>query len=39
MSNIKIHILHTGDVRVSPYLPFGGNCNVLKAMGLTTPMD
>ncbi len=21
---------------MSPYLPFGGNCNVLKAMGLTT---
>ena len=39
MSNIKIHILHTGDVRVSPYLPFGGNCNVLKAMGVTTPRD
>jgi len=39
MSNIKIHILHTGDVRVSPYLPFGGNCNVLKAMGLTTPRN
>lgn len=36
MSGIRIHILHTGDVRVSPYLPFGGNCNILKAMGLTT---
>lgn len=39
MSNIRIHILHTGDVRVSPYLPFGGNCNIIKAMGLTTPRN
>lgn len=37
MSGIKIHILHTGDVCVSPYLPFGGDCGVLKATGLTTP--
>jgi hypothetical protein len=30
--------LHTGEVRVSPYLPFGGdNCNLLKASGVTTP--
>lgn len=38
MSTIQIHILHTGDVRVSPYLPFGGDrCNILKASGITTP--
>lgn len=38
MSNIKIHILHTGEVRVSPNLPFGGdNCSALKASGITTP--
>ena len=37
---MKIHVLHTGEVRVSPYLPFGGdNCNLLKASGLTTPKD
>ena len=35
---MKIHVLHTGEVRVSPYLPFGGdNCNLLKASGMTTP--
>lgn len=35
---MKIHVLHTGEVRVSPYLPFGGDhCNLLKASGLTTP--
>ena len=35
---IKIHVLHTGEVRASPYLPFGGdNCNLLKASGMTTP--
>lgn len=34
---IKIHVLHTGQVRVSPYLPYGGDdCNALKASGLTT---
>ncbi len=34
---IKIHALHTGDVCVSPYLPFGGeNCNQLQAAGFTT---
>ena len=38
MNTIKIHILHTGDVRVSPYLPFGGDkCSILKASGMTTP--
>ncbi len=31
-------MFHTGEVRVSPYLPFGGdNCNLLKASGMTTP--
>ena len=35
---MKIHVLHTGEVRVSPYRPFGGdNCNLLKASGMTTP--
>lgn len=35
---MKIHVLHTGEVRVSPYLPFGGDdCNVVKASGITTP--
>ena len=30
--------MRTGEVRVSPYLPFGGdNCGLLKASGLTTP--
>lgn len=38
MSNIKIHVMRTGEVRVSPYLPFGGDrCSMLKASGLTTP--
>lgn len=37
---MKIHVMHTGEVRVSPYLPFGGdNCNMLKASGLTTPKN
>lgn len=32
---IKIHIMHTGQVRVSPNLPLGGvNCSLLKASGL-----
>ncbi len=35
---IKIHVLHTGEVRISPYLPFGGdNCNLLKASGMPPP--
>ncbi len=35
---MKIHVLLTGEVRVSPYLPFGGdNCSLLKASGITTP--
>jgi len=38
MSAMKIHVLRTGEVRVSPYLPFGGDhCNLLKASGMTTP--
>jgi len=37
---IKVHVLHTGEVRVSPYLSFGGdNCNLLKASGMTTPKE
>ena len=32
MENIKIHVLKTGEVRVSPYLPFGGDdCSIIKA--------
>ena len=35
---MKVHVLRTGEVRVSPYLPFGGdNCSLLKASGITTP--
>lgn len=35
---MRIHVLHTGEVRVSPYLPFGGDhCSLLKASGFTTP--
>ena len=31
MDKIKIHVLRTGEVRVSPYLPFGGDdCCLLK---------
>lgn len=38
MDTIKIHVLRTGEVRVSPYLPFGGDdCSIVKASGLTTP--
>ena len=37
---MKVHVLHTGEVRVSPYLPFGGdNCNLLTASGMTTPKE
>ena len=40
MVMMKIHVMHTGEVRVSPYLPFGGdNCNLLKASGMTTPKE
>lgn len=35
MASMKIHVLHVGEVCVSPYLPFGGEgCNVMKASGL-----
>lgn len=35
MSEIKIHVFHTGEVCVSPNLPFGGDdCNVIKASGV-----
>ncbi len=35
MAGIKIHVFHTGEVCVSPNLPFGGdNCNVIKASGI-----
>ena len=38
MEKIKIHVLPTGEVRVSPYLPFGGDdCSIIKASGITTP--
>ena len=38
MGKIKIHVLRTGEVRVSPYLPFGGDdCSIIKASGVTTP--
>lgn len=38
MSNIKIHVLHTGAVCVSPDLPFGGDhCNAIKASGIFQP--
>lgn len=40
MSNIKIHVFHTGEVCVSPNLPFGGdNCNVIKASGIFESKD
>ena len=35
MSEIKIHVLHTGQVCVAPDLPFGGeHCSPIKASGL-----
>lgn len=37
MAEIKIHILHTGMVRTSPYLPYGNGCSIIKASGITTP--
>ncbi len=38
MSSIKIHVLHTGAVCVSPDLPFGGDhCNPVKASGIFQP--
>ncbi len=38
MEKIRLHILHTGRVRVSPALPFGGeNCSLIRASGMFTP--
>lgn len=35
MSEIKVHVFHTGEVCVAPELPFGGDhCSALKASGL-----
>ncbi|ACV22875.1 N-acyl homoserine lactonase AttM [Slackia heliotrinireducens] len=35
MSDIKIHVFHTGEVCVAPDLPFGGdNCTAVKASGI-----
>lgn len=35
MSEIKVHVFHTGEVCVAPELPFGGeHCSALKASGL-----
>ena len=40
MDRIKVHVLRTGEVRVSPNLPFGGDdCSIIKASGITTPKD
>ena len=35
MADVKVHVLHTGEVCVSPYPPFGGaDCSVVKASGM-----
>lgn len=35
MTTMRIHVLHTGEVCVSPYLPFGGeHCSPIKASGI-----
>jgi N-acyl homoserine lactone hydrolase len=40
MSNIRIHVLHTGKVCVSPDLPFGGDhCSAVKASGIFQPQE
>lgn len=40
MPDIKIHVLHTGAVCVSPDLPFGGDhCSAIKASGIFQPRD
>lgn len=40
MSDIKIHVLHTGAVCVAPDLPFGGDhCNPIKASGIFQPRE
>lgn len=34
LDKIKIHVLRTGEVRVSPYLPFGGDdCSYYQGFG------
>lgn len=38
--SIKIHVMHTGEVIVSPDLPFGGDdCSMLKASGIFLAAD
>lgn len=38
MNKIKIHVMHTGKVCISPYLAFGGDhCNLIKASGVFLP--
>ena len=38
MEKIKIHVLRTGEVRVSPYLPFGGDdCSIIKVFTARHP--
>lgn len=40
MANIRIHVFHTGEVCVSPNLPFGGDhCNPIKASGVFERAD
>lgn len=40
MSDIKIHVLHTGAVCVAPDLPFGGDhCNAIRASGIFQPRE
>ena len=40
MGRISVQVLHTGEVCVSPYLPFGGeNCSLMKASGFTTKKE
>lgn len=35
--SIKIHVLHTGTVITSPYLPYGDGCSLIKASGIFVP--
>lgn len=40
MSDIKIHVFHTGKVCIAPELAFGGDhCSKVKAAGVFTPQD
>ena len=40
MTEIKIHVFHTGTVCVAPELPFGGeHCNPIKASGILGKKD